>query len=278
MAIAAFLDRVLQRRDLAPFAHFGLPLDGAGGHVGIDAQFAQGVGDFFHLVGAAGAVIGHAFEVVFDHVRPVEAGKAVRQRLENLRLDAGAMRGQKTFERQRLQPLDHHAAHHLDGGGGADGFAGERDLHVERLQQRRERCRMRPGQQHRRLVQRRMHRRHHRDIDVAHRAVERLRGFLLAAGRDRVDVEIELVGPQIRLRRHRRIEARCRRHRRQHDVRACATASCAEAARRAPIVSAAARMLVAGSFRKQDVPRAQLRRRRRCAGRTPAPDRPRRSR
>src|SRR5215472_14742682 len=70
-------DRGLHVRRLAECAHLALPLDGRAGHMGIDAELAQGVGDLLHLGGAAGAVIGHALEVVGDDLRPIEAREAL---------------------------------------------------------------------------------------------------------------------------------------------------------------------------------------------------------
>src|SRR5262245_60101060 len=50
---AALVDRILERSGFAPIAHFGLTLDRALSYMGIYTQFAQRIGDFFHLVGAA---------------------------------------------------------------------------------------------------------------------------------------------------------------------------------------------------------------------------------
>ena len=58
--------------------------------------------------------------------------------------------GQKTLQRQRLDALDHDAAHHLDGGGGADFGAGDADAHAERGEHRSDRVGVRAGKQHRR--------------------------------------------------------------------------------------------------------------------------------
>ena len=57
------------------------------------------------------------------------AGIALRQRGDHLVLDAGARRGEEALVGERLHPLDHHAAHHLDRRGGADLGTGDRYPH-----------------------------------------------------------------------------------------------------------------------------------------------------
>src|SRR3974390_3466757 len=51
----ALRDRVLDIPALAERAHLTLTCDGRLGHMGLDAELAQGVGDLLHLGGAAGA-------------------------------------------------------------------------------------------------------------------------------------------------------------------------------------------------------------------------------
>ena len=98
---------------------------------------------------------------------------------------------------------------------------------------------MRPGEQHRRLVPRRIDRRQHRDIDIARLVAEQLRGLLLAAGRDRIDVE------EIRLADQDAPLTDCAASTLDAAVTAAMTmsasrtASAAEVARRTPIASAA---------------------------------------
>src|SRR5262249_38784699 len=92
--IAAFRQGGLPRSALADRAQPALPLYGCVRHMWVDAELAQGIGHFLHLGGAAGAVIGHALEVVGDDLLPIEAGKALRQRGDDLRLDAGAGGGE----------------------------------------------------------------------------------------------------------------------------------------------------------------------------------------
>ena len=162
----------------------------------------------------------HTFEVVGHHLAPIETRIIVLDRSRDLVDDAGARRGEKTFQRQRLDAFDHDAAHHLDGGRRTDLAAGDADSHAERAHHRGNRGRVRACEQHRRLMARRMDRRQHRDIDIARRVAKELCGFLLAAGRDRIDVEEERLLREVRLDRLGRIDARCRRHRRNNRVRA----------------------------------------------------------
>ena len=70
---AALVHRRFQRLAPAKLPHLALAQGCRRRHMGFDAQFAQRVGDLVHFGGAANAVIGHAFEVVFDHFRPIEA-------------------------------------------------------------------------------------------------------------------------------------------------------------------------------------------------------------
>ena len=74
------------------------------------------------------------------------------------------------------------------------------------------------GEQQRRLVPLRMDRRKDRDVDVACRAFEHLRGFTLAPGRHRVDVEIIGIAGKVRRDRSGSLDTRSRRHRRDNDV------------------------------------------------------------
>jgi hypothetical protein len=57
---------------------------------------------------------------------------------------------------------------------------------------------MRSGEQHRRLVPRRMNGREHRDIDVAGAVAKDLGSLLFAPGRDRVDVEQKRLAGKVR--------------------------------------------------------------------------------
>jgi len=121
---------------------------------------------------------------------------------------SGARGGQKAFQRQRLDALDHHAAHHLDRRGRSDFVPGDTRTHAERGKCRRNRLGVAPGKQHRRLMPRRINRRQHRDVDIAAGIAEELCGVLLAAGRDRVDVEKVRRAGKMRLDRLRRFDAR----------------------------------------------------------------------
>ena len=68
---------------------------------------------------------------------------------------------------------------------------------------------VRPGQQGRGLMARRMHRRHHGHIHIARVPIHCPRSFLLAAWRHRIDIEEILIGPQERLGLFGRLKARC---------------------------------------------------------------------
>jgi hypothetical protein len=129
-----------------------------------------------------------------------------------------AREAQKTLQRQRLDALDHDAADHLDGGGGAGFGPGNADAHAERSEHWRDRARMRAGKQHRRLMPRRINRRQHRDVDIAAGIAEELCGVLLAAGRYRVDVEKVRRDGKMRLDCLRRFDARGRGDRRDNEV------------------------------------------------------------
>src|SRR5262245_23917260 len=123
--VAVLVEGGLHGLGLADRAHLLLPPYGGARHMWVDPELAQGIGHFLHLGGAAGAVIGHALEVVGDDLLPIEARKALRQRGKDLRLDPGAGGGEEALGGQRLHDLDHHAAHHLDGRRLADLRAGD---------------------------------------------------------------------------------------------------------------------------------------------------------
>ena len=72
---------------------------------------------------------------------------------------------------------------------------------------RRDRLGMRAGEQHRRLMPRRIDRRQHGDVDIARGVAEELCGLLLAAGRNRIDVEEIRLAGEMRLDRLRRFDA-----------------------------------------------------------------------
>ena len=126
----------------------------------------------------------------------------------------------KHSKRQRLDALDHDAAYHLDGGSGAGFGSGDAEAHAKRDEHGRDRGGVRTGQQHRRLMPRRINRRQHRNVDIAAGIAEELCGVLLAAGRDRVDVEKVRRAGKMRLDRLRRVDARCRGDRRDDQVHA----------------------------------------------------------
>src|SRR5262249_7903075 len=74
--VAPLLQRGLHGLAFSQRAHLALPLHRSARHMWVDAELAQGVSHFLHLGGAAGAVIGHAFQVVGDDFLPIEARKA----------------------------------------------------------------------------------------------------------------------------------------------------------------------------------------------------------
>src|SRR6185437_7197612 len=71
---SVFLEHAANRLLRADLAHFALALDDRGGHQRLDVKLAQGRRDFFHLGGAALAMARHAFEIVGNDLRPIEAG------------------------------------------------------------------------------------------------------------------------------------------------------------------------------------------------------------
>src|SRR5690349_1632337 len=85
--VAALFQGDLHRFALADRAHLALPLHRRARHMWVDPELAQGIGHLLHLGGAAGAVVGHALEVVGDDLRPIEGREAFAQRGEDLRLD-----------------------------------------------------------------------------------------------------------------------------------------------------------------------------------------------
>ena len=120
-------------------------------------------------------------------------------------------------------------------------------------QQRHHGLRMRTREQERGLVALRMDRRQDRDIDIARGAFEQARGFLLAAGRDRIDVEIVGIAGDVRRDRLRRLEARCGGHGRNDDV---GVGDRIGGRGRKPRADPLARLLQSRAFvaRKQNVP------------------------
>jgi hypothetical protein len=109
------------------------------------------------------------------------------------------------------------------------------------------------GEQQRCLVPRRMNRRHDRDVDVAGAVAEKLRGFLLAAGRDRVDVEKERFASNMRLDRLRRFDARRRGDSGYDDVRLAHGIGSGRRTAHPDRLSRAPQLLAFG-LRKQNVP------------------------
>src|SRR5262249_31972052 len=62
--VAALLQGRLHSLAFSDRAHLALPLHGGARHMRVDAEFAQGIGHLLHLGSAAGAVVGHALQVV----------------------------------------------------------------------------------------------------------------------------------------------------------------------------------------------------------------------
>jgi hypothetical protein len=141
------------------------------------------------------------------------------QRGRDLLGDAGASCGEEALGGQCLDALDHHAADHLQRGGGTDLARRDRAAHLQFVdQQRHHGLRVRSGEQERGLVAPGVDRRQDRDVDVTRRAFEQARGRLLAAGRDRIDVEIVGIAGDVRRDRLRGFQARRRGHGRNDDV------------------------------------------------------------
>ena len=192
---------------------------GGGGHQRIDAEFLQRFDNLVHLIGAPHAMARHPFDVVFDDLVPIERRVVVLQRSRDLVDDAGTLGGEEAFQGQRLDALDHDAADHLQAGGLADRVAGDGAAHLQFVDQKWQHCfGVRAGQQQRRFVTGRMDRREDRDVDVARLGAEQLCGFLLAAGRHRIDVEEIRIAGQMRRDRAGGFEARCRGDRGDDDI------------------------------------------------------------
>ena len=180
--------RAADRLLVADLSHLALAFDRGHGHQRLDAKFAQRIGDFFHFGGAALAMARHALKVVGNDLRPIEPRVIVLYRDRDIVDYTGARRREEAFQRQRLNALDHDAAHHLDGGGGADFAAGDVHAHAERAKLGATVWACVP-QAASAFVARRMDGREHGDINIAGGAAKELCGLLLAAGRYRVDVE-----------------------------------------------------------------------------------------
>jgi hypothetical protein len=178
---------------LADFAHFALALDRRVCHQWLDAELAQGFGHFLHFGGAPLAVDRHPFQVVRHDPCPIEPGIIVAHRCGDLIDDTGARRRQKALERERLDALDHHAAHHFDRRRGADLCAGDAGAHAEASKRRRDGLTVRSGNEQRRLMACRVDRRQHGNVNIARGGAEHFGAVLLAAGRHRIDVEEERV-------------------------------------------------------------------------------------
>ena len=118
----------------------------------------------------------------------VEAGIRI---VERIRLDdAGLHAREHAFADQRLEPLHHDRADHLDRRRRADWPFMDVGRHAERRKNRRGILCVRAADEKRRTVQARMNRRHHRDVDVAPaRGVHLLRRALLRLRRTGIAVE-----------------------------------------------------------------------------------------
>ena len=237
----------------ADLAHFALALDDRGGHQRLDAELAQRRRNFFHFGGAAFAVARHAFKIVGNDLRPIEAGIVILQGSRDFVDHAGARGGEKAFERQRLHAFHDHAAYHFDRRGGADVRPGDAGAHGERGEEGRDRLGVRAGKQERRLMPRRIDRRDDGDIDIARAVGEKLLGLLLAGRRDGIDVEKIRLAGQMRPDRKRCINARRRGHRRNDHVGVAQRVGGGGGAAHADRVGRALELFALG-FRKQDVP------------------------
>ena len=143
-----------------------LPADGRPRHRAIESQEIDGQRHLAHLGRAADAMRHHPLEHVGGALPPVEARVGFVERIEH-RLDhAGLLSGENAFADQRLEPLHHDRADHLDGGGAADRSGVDRHGHAQRCKRGRRRFGVRAADEERRAVQARMHGRHHGDIDI----------------------------------------------------------------------------------------------------------------
>ncbi len=109
----------------------------------------------------------HPLEHIGRLLLPVEAGIGVVERIEHGVDNARLPPGQHAFAHQRLEPLHHDGADHLDRRGGADWAFVDLRRHAERRESRRRGLDVRAANQEGRPVQARMNRRHHGDVDIA---------------------------------------------------------------------------------------------------------------
>ena len=188
------------------------------------------------------------------------AGIVVLQRGRDLVHDAGALRGEEAFGGERLDALDHHAAHHLDRGRGADLIGPAIDAaHVQFVDQQRHHGLRRAGRRAaaasggaRDGSARGPRRRHSAPRRRAAAAVSCLR-----PGETELMSRIVRIAGQMRRDRSRRLEARSRRHRRHDDVGAAHRIGGRSREPRADRLAGllSLRAVVLG---KQDVPRGDL--------------------
>ena len=141
---------------------------------GVDAKLAQRGGDLLHLVGAADAVARHAFEVVVDHLLPIERRVIVRAaRPRPRRAMPARCAAMKHSAVSASMPLIITLRIIFSAAAAPTSSGRDRAAHVEFVdQQRHHGLRMRPREQQRGLVALGMDRREDRDIDVARRIAE----------------------------------------------------------------------------------------------------------
>ena len=146
-------------------------------------------GDLLHLGRAPEAVGAHPAEIVIGARRPVRPRPARVERGRDLVGDAGLARGEEAFGGQRLDPLHHHRAQHLDRRGAAD-----RPVDPARAEAQRGKrgAGVGPADQQRHREPRGMDRRHHRDVGIGGaRRLDQPRRFLLGLRRDAVEIAIK---------------------------------------------------------------------------------------
>ena len=114
--------------------------------------------------------------------------------------------GQHAFAHQRLEPLHHDGADHLDRRCGADWAIVDFRRHAERRERRRRGFNVRTADQQGRPVQARMNRRHHGDVDIASaRRLDLLRSARLGLRRAGVAIEEQGASLEARQRGDRRL-------------------------------------------------------------------------
>ena len=192
-------------RPQTEFANRLLPADRGARHLAVQAKQIDGQRNLAHLRRPPHPVGHHPLQHIGRALLPVEAGISVIEGIEHGLNDACFSPRQHAFADERLKPLHHDGADHLDCRGGADRAVVDCRRHAERHESRRRRFDMRAADQERGPVQARMDRRHHRDVDIAAaRGLDVMSGARLGLRRAGIAVEKERAFGETWQSRHRR--------------------------------------------------------------------------